>query len=244
MNVHSVRYWYPNGTELTGSELEIEQGGSMTTVQVPDGDGTLRSPARPGARRSSSRPTSGFLRGAGPRGSSDIEFLPVRRRFAERVRAHGRRRSGATLLRRSTRTVRSRFDTTSRVTSRCSSVSSGLSSSSAASGSATTTDRSSDSGGTRGVRCRRRRRFRRRTAGASVVSSTSLFRPFSVRFIRSAAAQPCIVRSSSQMTSEPSISSRPLTWVVRVWRPSAAVRRFWSHRRGRRASYSSGPSRR
>ncbi|PGF14852.1 hypothetical protein CP556_01095 [Natrinema sp. CBA1119] len=41
LNIHSVRYWHPNGTELTGSELEIEQGGSMTTVQVPDGDGTL-----------------------------------------------------------------------------------------------------------------------------------------------------------------------------------------------------------
>lgn len=41
LNIHSVRYWYPNGTEVTGSELEIEQGRSATTVRVPNGNGTL-----------------------------------------------------------------------------------------------------------------------------------------------------------------------------------------------------------
>ncbi|MDF9746352.1 DUF5803 family protein [Natrinema salsiterrestre] len=41
LDVDSVRYWYPNGTELTGSELEVEQGQSETTVQVPDENGTL-----------------------------------------------------------------------------------------------------------------------------------------------------------------------------------------------------------
>ncbi|MCU4926765.1 DUF5803 family protein [Halobacteria archaeon AArc-dxtr1] len=42
LNIHSVRYWYPdNGTELTGSELEIDQGDTSTDVVVPDGNGTL-----------------------------------------------------------------------------------------------------------------------------------------------------------------------------------------------------------
>ncbi|MFC6718520.1 DUF5803 family protein [Natrialbaceae archaeon GCM10025810] len=41
LDVHSVRYWYPNGTELTGSELEVDQGRSATTVRVPDENGTL-----------------------------------------------------------------------------------------------------------------------------------------------------------------------------------------------------------
>ncbi|WP_254529547.1 DUF5803 family protein [Natrinema gelatinilyticum] len=41
LQIHSVRYWYPNGTELTGSELEVEQGRSATTVTVPDENGTL-----------------------------------------------------------------------------------------------------------------------------------------------------------------------------------------------------------
>ncbi|QLG51033.1 DUF5803 family protein [Natrinema halophilum] len=41
LQIHSVRYWYPNGTELTGSELDIEQGRSATTVEVPDENGTL-----------------------------------------------------------------------------------------------------------------------------------------------------------------------------------------------------------
>ncbi|WP_226481773.1 DUF5803 family protein [Natrinema amylolyticum] len=41
LEINSVRYWYPNGTELTGSELEVEQGQSETSVQVPDENGTL-----------------------------------------------------------------------------------------------------------------------------------------------------------------------------------------------------------
>ncbi|QSW98107.1 DUF5803 family protein [Haloterrigena alkaliphila] len=41
LDIHSVRYWYPNGTEVTGSELDIEQGQSSTDVRVPDGNGTL-----------------------------------------------------------------------------------------------------------------------------------------------------------------------------------------------------------
>ncbi len=41
LQIHSVRYWYPNGTEVTGSELEVSQGRSATTVAVPDENGTL-----------------------------------------------------------------------------------------------------------------------------------------------------------------------------------------------------------
>ncbi|MFD1564729.1 DUF5803 family protein [Haloarchaeobius amylolyticus] len=41
LDIRSVRYWYPNGTEVNGSDLEIEQGGSETTVVVPDENGTL-----------------------------------------------------------------------------------------------------------------------------------------------------------------------------------------------------------
>lgn len=41
LDIHSVRYWYPNGTELTGSELDIDQSQSSTEVRVPNGNGTL-----------------------------------------------------------------------------------------------------------------------------------------------------------------------------------------------------------
>lgn len=41
MDVWAVRYWYPNGTERTGSELDVDQSRSATTVTVPDGNGTL-----------------------------------------------------------------------------------------------------------------------------------------------------------------------------------------------------------
>lgn len=41
LNIHSVRYWYPNGTEVTGSELAVEQKRSKTIVRVPNGNGTL-----------------------------------------------------------------------------------------------------------------------------------------------------------------------------------------------------------
>ncbi|RKD97869.1 DUF5803 family protein [Halopiger aswanensis] len=41
LDIRGVRYWYPNGTEVTGSELEVEQDRSSTQVRVPDGNGTL-----------------------------------------------------------------------------------------------------------------------------------------------------------------------------------------------------------
>ncbi|AEH37168.1 DUF5803 family protein [Halopiger xanaduensis] len=41
LDVRGVRYWYPNGTEVTGSELNVEQDRSSTQVRVPDGNGTL-----------------------------------------------------------------------------------------------------------------------------------------------------------------------------------------------------------
>ncbi|RQG99687.1 DUF5803 family protein [Natrarchaeobius oligotrophus] len=41
LDIHSVRYWYPNGTELTGSELFVDQSRSSTEVRVPDGNGTI-----------------------------------------------------------------------------------------------------------------------------------------------------------------------------------------------------------
>ncbi|WP_255170008.1 DUF5803 family protein [Natrononativus amylolyticus] len=41
LDIHSVRYWYPNGTEVTGSELDVDQSRSSTEVRVPDGNGTV-----------------------------------------------------------------------------------------------------------------------------------------------------------------------------------------------------------
>ncbi|ELY95246.1 hypothetical protein C482_16413 [Natrialba chahannaoensis JCM 10990] len=41
LDIHSVRYWYPNGTEVTGSELDVDQDRSSTDLSVPDGNGTL-----------------------------------------------------------------------------------------------------------------------------------------------------------------------------------------------------------
>lgn len=50
LDIHSVRYWYPNGTEVTGSELAIDQGRSSTDVEVPDGNGTLAFSGSAGSR--------------------------------------------------------------------------------------------------------------------------------------------------------------------------------------------------
>lgn len=41
LDIEAVRYWYPNGTELTGSEIGVDQDRSSTDVSVPDGNGTL-----------------------------------------------------------------------------------------------------------------------------------------------------------------------------------------------------------
>ncbi|RQG92518.1 DUF5803 family protein [Natrarchaeobius chitinivorans] len=50
LDIHSVRYWYPNGTELTGSELDVDQSRSSTEVRVPDGNGTIAFSGSTGAR--------------------------------------------------------------------------------------------------------------------------------------------------------------------------------------------------
>lgn len=49
LDIHSVRYWYPNGTEVTGSDLYVDQGRSSTEVRVPDGNGTLAFTASAGS---------------------------------------------------------------------------------------------------------------------------------------------------------------------------------------------------
>lgn len=41
VDVTAVRYRFPNGTELTGSDLDIDQSSGETTIDVPDGNGTL-----------------------------------------------------------------------------------------------------------------------------------------------------------------------------------------------------------
>lgn len=50
MDVWAVRYWYPNGTELTGSEIHVDQGRSNTEVRVPDENGTLAFTGEAGAK--------------------------------------------------------------------------------------------------------------------------------------------------------------------------------------------------
>ncbi|AFZ71772.1 DUF5803 family protein [Natronobacterium gregoryi] len=51
LDVHGVRYWYPdNGTELKGSELEVDQSRSSTVVRVPDGNGTVAFSGGSGSR--------------------------------------------------------------------------------------------------------------------------------------------------------------------------------------------------
>ena len=50
LDIHSVRYWHPNGTVMTGSELEVEQSRSSTTVRVPDGNGTIAFSGGAGSR--------------------------------------------------------------------------------------------------------------------------------------------------------------------------------------------------
>ncbi len=41
IDIWAVRYWHPNGTEMTGSEIDVDQSRSATTIAVPDGNGTL-----------------------------------------------------------------------------------------------------------------------------------------------------------------------------------------------------------
>lgn len=41
VDIEAVRFRYPNGTELVGSELTIEQDDSSTVIEVPAGNGTL-----------------------------------------------------------------------------------------------------------------------------------------------------------------------------------------------------------
>lgn len=41
MDVHSVRFWYSNGTMVTGSELDVDQGRSRTRIELPSENGTL-----------------------------------------------------------------------------------------------------------------------------------------------------------------------------------------------------------
>ena len=50
LDIHGVRYWYPNGTKLTGSELEVDQGRTSTDVRVPDGNGTLAISGQTGSK--------------------------------------------------------------------------------------------------------------------------------------------------------------------------------------------------
>ena len=41
IDIHAVQYWYPNGTMVTGSELDVDQGRSSTDVRLPADNGTL-----------------------------------------------------------------------------------------------------------------------------------------------------------------------------------------------------------
>lgn len=50
LDVHAVRYWHPDGTEVTGSELAVEQSRQETTIEVPDGNGTLAFSGHAGSR--------------------------------------------------------------------------------------------------------------------------------------------------------------------------------------------------
>ncbi|MCU4740071.1 DUF5803 family protein [Halobacteria archaeon AArc-m2/3/4] len=50
LDIEAVRYWYPNGTEVTGSELHVDQGRSSTEIRVPDGNGTLAFRGEAGAK--------------------------------------------------------------------------------------------------------------------------------------------------------------------------------------------------
>lgn len=50
IDIEAVRYWYPNGTELTGSEIDVDQSRSSTDVSVPDGNGSLAFTGNSGRR--------------------------------------------------------------------------------------------------------------------------------------------------------------------------------------------------
>lgn len=95
LSVHGVRYWYPNGTMVTGSELSVDQGRASTNVEVPDGNGTL---AFSGSAGSKTFELPAFVAGSYevtlPRGYRTTNFLlgDVRPRGYERERVDGRER--------------------------------------------------------------------------------------------------------------------------------------------------------
>ncbi len=41
IDIWAVRYWDPDGSELNGSEIDVDQSRSETTIEVPDGNGTV-----------------------------------------------------------------------------------------------------------------------------------------------------------------------------------------------------------
>ncbi|WP_254862452.1 DUF5803 family protein [Halovivax gelatinilyticus] len=41
IDIHSVRFWYENGTVVTGSDLDVDQGRSSTDIVLPAENGTL-----------------------------------------------------------------------------------------------------------------------------------------------------------------------------------------------------------
>ncbi len=51
VDIEAVRYRFPNGTMLTGSQLDISQSSSRTTIEVPDGNGTLAFTAETSSNR-------------------------------------------------------------------------------------------------------------------------------------------------------------------------------------------------
>lgn len=59
--IWAVRYRYPNGTEVAGSELEIEEGSTATVITVPDGRGKL---AFAGATRQKEVSIPGIVEGS------------------------------------------------------------------------------------------------------------------------------------------------------------------------------------
>ncbi|GAB3018232.1 DUF5803 family protein [Natronobiforma cellulositropha] len=50
IDIEAVRYWYPNGTMVTGSELDIDQGRSSTEVRLPEGNGTFAYTSNAGSK--------------------------------------------------------------------------------------------------------------------------------------------------------------------------------------------------
>lgn len=76
LDIEAVRFWYPNGTMVTGSQIYVDQGRSSTDVRFPNENGTFAYRASAGSRSLSVQAyTDGSYEVTLPSGYGTTNFL-------------------------------------------------------------------------------------------------------------------------------------------------------------------------